>query len=196
MERVAFSLMHEAGLDTAHIENGEVYRMMLENGLNCPKASSMGRLFDGVAAIVGIKKKCSYEGQAAVLLEAAAEDEDFCYPVSFDDKMRFDWRDMIKAIVSDLNRGRAVESIAAGFMNTVIEMAISQCRAAREYSGINTVALSGGSFQNMYIMKRLPKRLEAEGFRVLCHRRLSCNDEGLSLGQLMIANAKLTKGTL
>lgn len=196
VERVAFSLMHEAGLDTAHIENGEVYRMMLENGLNCPKASSMGRLFDGVAAIVGIKKKCSYEGQAAVLLEAAAGDEDFCYPVSFDEKMRFDWRDMIKAIVSDLNRGRAVESIAAGFMNTVIEMAISQCRAAREHSGINTVALSGGSFQNMYIMKRLPKRLEAEGFRVLCHRRLSCNDEGLSLGQLMIANAKLTKGTL
>jgi hydrogenase maturation protein HypF len=79
-------------------------------------------------------------------------------------------------------------------MNTLLEMAVQQCKAAREHSGISTVAPSGGSFQNMYIMKRLPRRLEAEGFRVLCHRRLSTNDEGLSVGQLMIANASLEKG--
>ena len=76
-------------------------------------------------------------------------------------------------------------------MNTLIEMAVRQCCAAREASGIDVVALSGGSFQNMYIMSRLPGRLEKEGFRVLRHRRVSTNDEGLSLGQLMIAAAKL-----
>ena len=195
-ERVAFSLMHEAGLNTGGIENNEAYRMMIESSLNCPKASSMGRLFDGVAAILGIKKRCSYEGQAAVLLEAAAEKEEKIYPVIFDEDMRFDWRNMIRAIVSDREGGVSPGHIAAGFMNTVIEMAVRQCEAAREYSGINTVALSGGSFQNMYIMERLPKRLEAEGFTVLTHRRVSTNDEGLSLGQLMIANAKLEKGTL
>jgi len=189
--RVGFSLLHEAGLDARDIENGEAYRMMLENALNCPKSSGMGRLFDGVAAILGIKQKCSYEGQAAVLLEAAAEECGAVYPISFDENMRFDWREMIRAIVSDREAELPTGKIAAAFMNTLVEMALQQCRAARKYSGINTVALSGGSFQNMYIMERLPKKLEAAGFRVLCHRRVSCNDEGLSLGQLMIANAKL-----
>ena len=76
-------------------------------------------------------------------------------------------------------------------MNTLVEMAVQMCKAAREQSGIKTVALSGGSFQNMYLMARLPRRLENEGFRVLRHRRVSTNDEGLSLGQLMIAEASL-----
>lgn len=76
-------------------------------------------------------------------------------------------------------------------MNTLLEMAVRMCLAAREKCGIQTVALSGGSFQNVYIMERLPKRLEKEGFRVLRHRRVSTNDEGLSLGQLMIAEAAL-----
>lgn len=190
-ERVAFSLLHEAGLDTSHIENSAAYKMMLENGLNCPKASSMGRLFDGVSAILGIKRKCSYEGQAAILLEAAAEEDEGLYPISFTEDMRFDWRGMICSIAEDMRSGESCGRIAAKFMNTVMEMAVLQCRAARDYSGLSTVCLSGGSFQNMYIMSRLPKRLEAEGFRVLKHRRVSTNDEGLSLGQLMIANAKL-----
>ena len=191
VERVAFSLLHSSGLDTAHIENSAAYKMMLENGLNCPGASSMGRLFDGVAAILGIKKKCSYEGQTAILLEAAAQEDGRIYPIRFTEDMRFDWREMIRAIVRDMDDGIDAGCIAASFMNTVIEMAFLQCKAAREYSGIGTVALSGGSFQNMYIMQRLPKKLEAAGFRVLTHRRVSANDEGLSLGQLMIANAKL-----
>ena len=190
-ERVAFSLLHEAGLDTSHIENSAAYKMMLENGLNCPKASSMGRLFDGVSAILGIKQKCSYEGQAAILLEAAAEEDEGLYPISFTEDMRFDWRGMICSIVEDMRSGESTGRIAAKFMNTVMEMAVLQCRAARDYSGLSTVCLSGGSFQNMYIIHRLPEKLEAEGFRVLKHRRVSTNDEGLSLGQLMIANAKL-----
>ena len=191
VERVAFSLLHSSGLDTAHIENSAAYKMMLENGLNCPGASSMGRLFDGVAAILGIKKKCSYEGQAAILLEAAAQEDGRIYPIRFTEDMRFDWREMRRAIVRDVDDGIDTGRIAASFMNTVTEMAYLQCKAAREYSGLGTVALSGGSFQNMYIMQRLPKKLENAGFRVLTHRRVSANDEGLSLGQLMIANAKL-----
>ncbi len=197
IKRVEWSLLESAGFDTAHIENAETYRMMLKNSLNCPLSSGMGRLFDGVAAILGIKEKCSYEGQAAVLLEAAAAEDKGRYPISFGgDIYRFDWRDMTAAIVSERDLGVEKGRIAARFMNTLIEMAARQCAAAREKSGINTVVLSGGSFQNMYIMKRLPERLKAEGFRVFCHRRLSCSDEGLSAGQLMIANAKLEKGIL
>lgn len=77
--------------------------------------------------------------------------------------------------------------IAARFMNTLIRMGTEQCVLARQESGINDVVLSGGSFQNMYIMKRLPKALEKLGFRVWHHRRVSTNDEGIALGQLMIA---------
>jgi hydrogenase maturation protein HypF len=152
----------------------------------------MGRLFDGAAALLGIKKRCSYEGQGAVLLEAAATEDDGVFPVVLSgEPLRFDWREMIRELVMLRNRGADPGVLAARFMNTLIEMAVRQCRAAREASGISTVSLSGGSFQNMYIMTRLPARLEGEGFRVLRHRRVSCNDEGLSLGQLMIAEAAI-----
>lgn len=192
IDRTAFALLHEAGLDTSRIESSAVYEMLLNAKMNCPPSSGMGRLFDGVAYILGIKKRCSYEGQAAMLLEAAAIDDGRHFPVEFEGSpLRFDWREMIRRIVSEAEAGVGIGLISGRFMNTLIEMAVRICLKAREYSGIETVALSGGSFQNMYIMSRLPERLEREGFRVLCHRRVSANDEGLSLGQLMIADSIL-----
>ena len=188
IDRVAFALLHEAGLDTGEIEGAPLYEKMLNAGLNCPPSSGMGRLFDGAAAILGIKTRCSYEGQGAVLLEAAAVADDGFYPVVMEGSpLRFDWREMIRAMVRERDAGVEPGRIAARFMNTLIDMAVTQCRAAREAGGLSVVALSGGSFQNMYLMTRLPARLEAEGFTVLRHRRVSPNDEGLSLGQLMIA---------
>ena len=152
----------------------------------------MGRLFDGVAALLGIKTRCSYEGQGAILLEAAATEDAAIFPIEWEDGLlRFDWRPMIRTLVTALDAGEEIGRLAARFMNTLIEMAVRECAEARAASGLNTVALSGGSFQNIYLMKRLPERLEAEGFRVLRHRRVSTNDEGLSLGQLMIGDALL-----
>ena len=192
IDRVAFALLCEAGLDTGAIPGAGLYEKMLRAGLNCPLSSGMGRLFDGAAAILGIKTRCSYEGQGAVLLEAAASEDDGVFPIVLDGTpLRFDWREMIKALAAERDAGVETGRLAARFMNTLVEMAVRQCAAAREASGLHTVALSGGSFQNMYIMARLPERLAAEGFRVLRHRRVSPNDEGLSLGQLMIAAAKL-----
>ena len=191
-DRLAYALLKEAGLDTGGIENAALYEGMLRTGLNCPLSSGMGRLFDGVAALLGIKTFCSYEGQGAVLLEAAATEDDGVFPVVLDGSpLRFDWREMIRALVMARDAGAETGRLAARFMNTLIEMAVRMCLAARETSGLDTVALSGGSFQNMFIMARLPGRLEKEGFRVLRHRRVSCNDEGLSLGQLMIARAAI-----
>ena len=191
ISRIAFSLMKDAGLDVSGFENAAILSAMTEKNLNCPKSSGMGRLFDGVAAICGIKQGCSYEGQGAVLLEAAAEDSARLYPIAFEtDIMRFDWREMIRAICADREKGVSPSLIASGFMNTLIQMAVKQCIAARSAYGINDVVLSGGSFQNMYIMNRLPGALEAEGFRVWKHRRVSCNDEGIALGQLMILGEK------
>ena len=194
-DRVAFALLKEAGLDTGGIENAALYEGMLRAGLNCPLSSGMGRLFDGVAALLGIKTRCSYEGQGAVLLEAAATEDGGVFPVVLDGSpLRFDWREMIRVLVTARDAGEETGRLAARFINTLIEMAVQQCCAARTASGLNTVALSGGSFQNMVIMARLPERLEKSGFRVLKHRRVSCNDEGLSLGQLMIAQAAMESG--
>ena len=193
-DRAAFALLKGAGLDTSEIERAADYDRILNAGINCPLSSGMGRLFDGVAALLGIKTRCSYEGQGAVLLEAAAAEDDACFPITLDGSpLRFDWRDMIRELVRRRDAGESRGRLAACYMNTLIEMALNQCCAAREASGLKTVALSGGSFQNMYIMARLPKRLEEAGFRVLRHRRVSCNDEGLSLGQLMIAEAAMER---
>ena len=189
--RLALSVLKDSGCDFSHIENHALLSGMLDSALNCPLSSGMGRLFDAVAAILGIKSRCSYEGQGAVLLEAAAGESDKLYPISFEgEPMRFDWREMIKSICADMEAGCSRADIAAAFMNTLVEMAVRQCLAAREESGLERVVLSGGSFQNMYIMKRLPKALEAKGLKVYTHKRVSTNDEGLSLGQLMILNAK------
>ena len=191
IDRLAFSLLSAAGCDTSAIPAAETYRAMLAAGLNCPPTSGMGRLFDGVAAILGIKTRCSYEGQGAILLEAAAKDDGETYPILLSGHpLVFDWREMIRAIVLDQQQGLDASIIAARFMNTLVEMAVRMAVAAREDTGLNRVCLSGGSFQNMYIMHRLPDRLRAVGFEVYHHSRVSTNDEGIALGQLMIANAK------
>ena len=193
--RAAWALRRDAGLPTEE-ENGALYETMLRSGLNCPLSSGMGRLFDGVSAMLGIKTRCSYEGQGAILLEAAAAADDGIYPIVWEEEnglLRFDWREMIRAIGADQSRGLDRGVMAARFMNTLVDMGVRQCVRAREQSGLERVVLSGGSFQNLYMMHRLPAALEREGFAVYHHRRVSTNDEGISLGQLMIAGAALER---
>ena len=101
---------------------------------------------------------------------------------------------MIREIVRDKSLGVPAGVVAAKFMNTLIDVGTAQCRYAREKTGLTHIVLSGGSFQNMYIMRRLPARLRGECFEVYHHSRVSANDEGLSLGQLMIAQYALENG--
>ena len=195
ISRLAFALLRDSGCDAGALAGAESCEAVLKSGINCPLSSGMGRLFDGVAAILGVKTLCSYEGQGAVLLEAAAaQDEGGAYPFSLEGSpLRFDWREMIRAIVADRDGGVDTGRIAARFMNTLMAMAAEMCGRARAESGIDAVALSGGSFQNMYIMGRLPALLQGRGFRVYKHRRVSPNDEGIALGQLVIADAAMRK---
>ena len=189
--RVAYALLRAAGERTDGIADAAVYEKILQSGLNCPLSTGMGRLFDGVSALLGVKERCSYEGQGAVLLEAAAMADEGRFPVSFSEEgelARFDWREMICEIVRQQKAGTERGALAARFMNTLVDMAVRQCLRAREISGLERVVLSGGSFQNRYLMRRLPAALEKEGFAVYRHRRVSPNDEGLSLGQILIAN--------
>ncbi|MBQ9249549.1 MAG: carbamoyltransferase HypF [Oscillospiraceae bacterium] len=194
LDRVAFALLRDAGCDASAVENAALYESMLRAKLNCPLSSGMGRLFDGVAAILGIKTLASYEGQGAVLLEAAAAEDEGAYPVVLEgEPLRFDWRPMIRQIVTEKEQGVPTEILAARFMNTLIRMAGEMAgRIARE-SGVKDVVLSGGSFQNMYIMHRLPDKLREQGLRPWHHSRVSANDEGLSLGQAMIAARQMQK---
>ena len=192
LDRVAFALLYDAGCDTDHIERAASYAAMLRANLNCPPSSGMGRLFDGVAAILGVKTLASYEGQGAVLLEAAAaQDEKGSYPVLLEgEPLCFDWRPMIREIVSERSAGVAADVIAARFLNTLIRMAVETAGAVFRKTGIRDLVLSGGSFQNQIIMRRLPELLRSQGLRAYHHSRVSANDEGLSLGQAMIAAAR------
>ena len=187
LDRLAFALLREAGCDISGIENAAFFGKMLDAGLNCPLSSGMGRLFDGAAAILGIKRLASYEGQGAVLLEAAAEPDEGRYPVVLEgEPLRFDWRPLIRGLVRDRDAGVPAGILAARFMNTLVDMAVETALAASRESGGMDVCLSGGSFQNQYILRRLPEALEKAGLRPRLHRRVSCNDEGISLGQLMV----------
>ncbi len=185
--RVSEALRYESGLEN---NNGTI-KKLLERGLNCPKSSGMGRLFDGVCALAGIRSGCSYEGQGAVLLEAAADEaERGEYDIALEGNV-FDWRPMIRQIAA---LGEAPGTVAAKFMNTLVSMAAAQCRAAAEQTGLRRVVLSGGVFQNMYLMERLPRALRAAGLEVYTHSRVSPNDEGIALGQLMILEASYVSG--
>ena len=186
--RIAAALFDSSGLPC-----DAKYKAILDSGINCPGSSGMGRLFDGVSAILGICTSASYEGQGAILLEAAAEsgiEREYPFEITEENGLYvFDWRPMIREIAKETEKKTAVGEITAAFMNTLVSFAASMTEKISHKTGITTVALSGGTFQNMYILGRLEERLSDMGINVLTHRRVSCNDEGISLGQLHIADA-------
>ena len=190
--RCAISLLEDSGIDSTELfpgESSDSIRAMLAGDINCPRSSGMGRLFDGVSAILGITDIASYEGEGAVLLEATAGDSDGIYPYSVEegDAMAFDFREMIRCICREKSQGRDISLIAADFMNTLVKMAVEISIKIRKLKGINRVVLSGGTFQNIYMLRRITDALESEGFEVFRHRNVPANDEGICLGQAMIA---------
>ncbi len=196
--RVGAAALASSGLDAGMFSGEEGFgtvMRMLESGTNSPLSSGMGRLFDAAAAILGIKRRAGYQGQGAVLLEAAADaQETGRYPYGFEDAsgvLTLDWRGMVRAMALD---GAGAGARAAKFMNTLISAAAEQLARISRASGLRRVVLSGGVFQNMYIMNRLPARLRAEGLEVYCHSRVSANDEGVSLGQAMVLEENYVPG--
>jgi hydrogenase maturation protein HypF len=167
---------------------------MLARGINSPLTSSIGRLFDAVAAILGVKSRISYEGQAAIELESLAEesDSDEIYPytiVSANGILVIDPRPMIRGVIEDLPHGPR-STIARRFHNTVAMASSDVCGKVRNACGVNRVVLSGGSFQNKLLTNGTYRSLAAEGFEVFTHRLVPPNDGGLALGQAVIAGAK------
>ncbi len=164
---------------------------MIIRKVNSPPTSSLGRLFDAVAALIGLRSEVVYEGQAAIELETRAARMDLpdIYPFATGDTL--DVLPMIRAIVSDIQQGVPTDYIAGRFHRSMAELLAAACCEAREQTGLNIVALSGGVFQNQLLLERLLALLEELAFQVYINRRVPPNDGGLSLGQLAIAAARL-----
>ena len=167
---------------------------LVELGLNIPTTSSAGRLFDAVAALVGVSgsRRTTYEGQAAVELELAANGlAGRGYPFQLraeGERWVVGTRETVAGVVEDLLAGREIGEISSRFHRTVAEMVVTGCEKVREKGGANAVALSGGTFQNLLLMEQVVELLRGKGFTIYRHRRVPTNDGGLSLGQAMLAD--------
>lgn len=178
-------------------------RQMIVRGINTPRTSSMGRLFDAVAALLGLHSRVVYEGQAAIALEMLAAPlaaDDTGYPIAVQAPPDaaptelvgvLDTAGLLRAIVAELQVGTPAAIIAARFHRSVARLLWHSCRLMREQHGLGLVALSGGVFQNRLLLEQLTDLLTADGFQVYTNQRVPPNDGGLSLGQAAVAAAQL-----
>jgi hydrogenase maturation protein HypF len=210
--RMALGALQAAGFDVqapeifslvgATREEARIVARMIERRLNAPLTSSCGRLFDAVAAVVLGRRAVDYEAQAAIELEGAAVNE----PMGLDSPYALeiakgDWEKrevsvlsagvLWRSIIDELRAGVPKARIAARFHAAVAAGFVRAAVLAREATGIGTVALSGGCMHNRRLAELLRRGLEAEGFRVLRHERVSPGDGGLSYGQAVVAAARL-----
>ncbi len=183
---------------------------MLARAVNSPWCSSVGRLFDAVASLVGLRQTMRFEGQAAMDLEFALEgvETEEAYPVRLENcelqtaasavgksevrgprsEIILDWSPMIEAIIRDVERGNSVGAVSARFHNALAEAIVAVAKRLGELR----IALSGGCFQNRYLTERTVKRLRTEGFQPYWHQRVPPNDGGISLGQI-VATRRATR---
>jgi hydrogenase maturation protein HypF len=193
--RDAFGRQIPQGLKCFEGKQVALVDTMLDRHIQTVETSSCGRLFDAVAALLGLASEVTFEGQAAIALEAAAErgiDERYDFAIEGDEPGILDFRPAILEIVKDISRGRRVGEISACFHNTLSAAIGEVCGNIGADDG--RVCLSGGSFQNLYLLGRTVVELRRRGFGVFMHAQVPANDGGLSLGQAMIANQRLREG--
>ncbi len=175
-------------------EEIEIIRNQVENKINTPLTSSMGRLFDAVAALIGLRSVIDYEAQAAIELEMLANKapgETARYPFSLgkhEEVNIIKVHDLLAAIINDLHNHTPRARIATRFHNTVAQIILEMCQKMSPRNNIHRVVLSGGVFQNRMLLGKAIELLEDAGLEVYTHRQVPCNDGGISLGQVAIAN--------
>ena len=170
-----------------------VIREMIAKKINSPLTSSLGRLFDGVAAICGIRSQVSFEGQAAMELEMqSAESAESCYPYEWDQDRptRIFTAPIIRGVVSDIQNKVPLAEIGAKFHRTLIRLFCDLCIEIRGENGLNRIVLSGGCFQNAALLSGMIGSLQEKNFEVFSHEQVPANDGGISLGQAMVASAQ------
>jgi hydrogenase maturation protein HypF len=165
-------------------------RKAFDSGLNAPTTTSVGRLFDGAAALLGVCSRASYEGEAAMRLEALCQEVVSPLPLPLVQDLtgiwRSDWGPLVSAM---LDANVAPDLRAALFHATLARALCEQALAVRNQTGVSRVGLSGGVFQNRVLTERTQALLSAEGFDVLLPERLPTNDAAISFGQLVEAAA-------
>ncbi len=195
IRRSALSLLYEVyGNNTTNIfkriagyENKSeinVILNMIEKNINCYLTSSLGRIFDGVSFMLGLAVKSTFEGQAAMALEYAIdENESGVYSLDYlsEDKLIIDWRPMIKAIVNDIQNCILTSVIAAKFHNTLAEMIF---KVAEQFN-VENLLLSGGCFQNKFLLEKIIRTGKEKKINVYRHHEIPTNDGGISAGQIM-----------
>ncbi len=194
--RTALSYLCAAGLSldpdlppVAALSSAErrVIEAQLRAGLNAPPTSSMGRLFDAVASIIGLRQEVNYEGQAAIELEAVCDPEEkgqYAFDTGPDSILT---HAVIRSVVDDFRAGKSSPIIAARFHNGAANMIREVCLQLRERRGLNQVALSGGVFQNVTLLGKTLSLLRDARFEVFTHRLVPPNDGGIALGQVVVA---------
>ena len=212
--RMALSWLHQVGLDwrddlppvlAARPDELDLLAQQLDTGVNTPLTTSMGRLFDAAASLAGLTQRNTYEAQAPCELEAiAAGDETGAYAFSLrksdgsdagDSAWVIDPTPVLTALVDDRRRGVTADRLAARFHNGVAQLVVQVCGELRDRTGLDQVALSGGVWQNLLLLRTAVARLQAEDFKVLIHRQVPTNDGGLALGQTVIAAVREQPGS-
>lgn len=190
--------MHDLDLAFVRRLDRAAWRLLgqaIARGLNAPLTSSAGRLFDAVASLLGVRDRVGFEAQAAMELEALAGPRaDRTYPtavVEHDAMLVVRTPDIVRGVVEDLVRRTPPAAIAARFHATLADVLVQVCRRIRERTGLDAVALSGGVFQNAWLLESAVAGLAAAGFEVYSHRQVPANDGGLALGQAAVAARRL-----
>jgi len=182
----------------------DILSEMIDKRIHSPLTSSLGRLFDGVAAILGIRSRVNFEGQAAMELEMHAPDainllkNDGFHEYeeasgSAGNPGPISVRPIIRGVVDDMIRGMPVAEISARFHAALVRLFAHACEQIRKTEGLNRVALSGGVFQNALLLNGMIAALEQKGFDVYSHRLVPANDGGISLGQAVVAGTQLSR---
>lgn len=177
-------------IETAKVS---VLKEMISKNVNSPLTSSLGRLFDGVAAICGIRRRVNFEGQAAMEFEMlAAESTNQIYDYQWETGKiyRLLPAPIIEGVVADIQNRVPIAQIGAKFHGTLIRLFTEFCDHIRRESDLNRVALSGGCFQNATLLRGMIQALHDKKFEVFAHRKVPANDGGISLGQAVVAAAK------
>jgi hydrogenase maturation protein HypF len=198
--RTALALLWSLGLEWENVlapaaeicaDDRRTLRTQLEKRINTPLTSSAGRLFDAAAALAGVRQSVNYEGQAAVEFEAQADaDEPGKYPFPYEGG-RLRLRGAVETLLRDIHAGIPPSTISARFHNGLAAGVREVVGSLGVETGIRTVVLSGGVWQNLTLLGRTRSLLRGDGFTVCIHREVPANDGGLSLGQAACAAARL-----
>ena len=182
-------------MERIDFQKWDILKRAIEKKINTPWTSSMGRLFDAVSSLLSIRDEVHYEGQAAVELEMIADQEvKEGYPFHIrqaETLMVIDSAEMIRGIVRDLKDGIHSSKISGKFHRTVARLIIETCEAIRSREKLNRVVLSGGVFQNIFLLSLVATGLRDSGFDVYTHHLVPPNDGGISLGQAVVAHMRL-----